>query len=130
MRSSCALLVLSATFMIGPPSTQGGQPKDLLGSWIWGWTDGAGLPHKHVLEVEGSGDKIAARERFDEMKPVRVDDLKVVDKTVSFTVRRGDRRSSYTGTLKNPDLIDGMVIVTEGGLPTEFGWSAKRMPVK
>lgn len=121
---ACTVLVLVAA-----PGRAAGL-DELVGTWTWTWKDAQGETHKHVLEVEGSGDKVAARERFDEMEPVKVTDLKLVDKKVSFTVKRGERRSSYSGTVKEKDAIDGVVTVSSDGQPGEFGWSAKREPAK
>ncbi len=130
MRTLGSAFVMAAVLMAPAWGSPRDEPKDLLGTWTWTWTDASGVVHKHFLEVEGSGDKIAARERFDEQQPVRVNDLKVADKTVSFSVRRDDRQASYSGKIKNGDMIEGLVTVSNGGQPNEFGWSAKREPVK
>lgn len=109
-------------------------PRDgdagLTGTWSWTWKDAAGTTHKHVLEVEGSGDKLSARERFDDLEPVKVTDLKLVDKKVTFSVGRAKRQASYSGTLKSKDLIEGLVNVTTDGQASEFGWEARRQDAK
>ena len=86
--------------------------------------------HKHVLEVEGSGEKLSARERFDDEEPVKVTDLKLTDKKVSFSVSREKRQASYSGTLKSADLIEGLVNTSTGGQTSEFGWEARREATK
>ena len=112
----------------------GAAPRDeeagLVGTWSWTWKDAAGTTHKHVLEVEGSGDKLSARERFDDLEPVKVTDLKLADKKVTFSVNRAKRPASYSGTLKSKDLIEGLVNVTTDGQASEFGWEAKRQGSK
>ena len=112
----------------------GWAPRDgdagLIGTWSWTWKDAAGATHKHVLEVEGSGDKLSARERFDDLEPVKVTDLKLVNKKVTFSVTRAKRQATYSGTLKSNDLIDGLVNVTTDGQASEFGWEAKRQGSK
>src|ERR1700736_4501343 len=72
---------------------------NLIGTWTWSWKGPQGEMHRHVLEVEGRGRRLAARERVDDMQPVRVADLKVVGKKVNFSVRRDDRVATYFGTL-------------------------------
>src|SRR5262249_36895009 len=37
------------------------MPK-LAGNWTWSWNDAAGETHRHILEIEGLGEKLAARE--------------------------------------------------------------------
>lgn len=99
----------------------------LVGTWTWSWKDANGDTHKHVLEVEGKGAQLSARERFDQGASVKVNDLKAAGKQVSFSVLRGDRRASYSGMITDRDTINGKVTITaEGGQPTEYGWTAKR----
>jgi hypothetical protein len=121
---SCAVTLVSS-----PPA--GAADPDLAGTWTWKWKDAQNETHRHVLEVEGSGNKLAARERFDDMEAVKVTDLKRDGKKVTFSVLRGKRRSAYSGTLDKPDTINGKVVVTvEGGDQNEFGWTATREPAK
>src|SRR5262245_25136465 len=102
---------------------------NLAGTWTWKWKDAQGETHRHVLEIEGKGAKLAARERFDDEKPVKINDLKVVDKKVSFSVLRGDRRAFYSGTIDDADTINGKVSVSEqGGQSMDFGWTDVRKP--
>lgn len=101
----------------------------LVGTWTWQWKDEQGQTHKHVLEIEGAGAKLAARERFDEAEPVKIEDLKVEGPKVNFSVMRGDRRSSYTGTLAADDTINGEVTISREGTDKVFGWTARREPV-
>ncbi|HWE36942.1 MAG TPA: hypothetical protein VG406_10285 [Isosphaeraceae bacterium] len=104
-------------------------PK-LAGSWTWSWKGPDGTEHKHVLEVEGTGAKLAARERFDDLEAVKVNDLKVDGKKVSFSVLRGKRRSEYNGKLDGDDTIDGKVLVEDDGRSNEYTWTAKREKTK
>jgi hypothetical protein len=119
------LLVLAPLAVADEPDA------DLAGTWTWSWKDGQGETHRHVLEVEGRGKTLSARERFDDQEPVKVADLKVVGKKVNFTVIRGDRRASYSGTMTKPDTINGKVLVAgANNQASEFGWTAKREPVE
>lgn len=102
----------------------------LAGTWTWKWQDEKGDTHRHVLEVEGAGSKVAAREEFDDMPAVKVEDLKLEGKSVRFTVRRGERRTEYKGKLEGDDTINGKVTVLVDGQNNEFGWTATRKPVK
>ena len=102
------------------------DPSALVGTWAWTWKDAEGVTHKHKLEVEGTGDKVAASETFDDEAPVKVTDLKLADKKVSFSVLRGKRLARYSGTLKEDDLLDGIVLVSIEGQETEYGWEARR----
>jgi hypothetical protein len=123
------LLILPLLLIAAPVLAD--EPVDLAGTWTWSWKDGQGETHRHVLEVEGSGTKLSARERFDDLAAVKINDLKVVDKKINFSVLRGDRRALYEGTIASADTINGKVIVTqEGGQENEFGWTATRQPVK
>jgi hypothetical protein len=98
----------------------------LVGTWTWSWKGADGTTHTHTLEVEGSGEKLAARERFDDLEAVKVNDLKVDGKKVSFSVLRGKRRSEYNGKLDGDDTIDGKVLVEDDGRSNEYTWTAKR----
>ncbi len=98
----------------------------LLGTWKWTWKDAEGAVHTHRLDVEGSGEKLAAREFYDEMEAIKVVDLKLTGKKVSFSVLRGNRQSSYTGTLQAKDRIEGLVNVSIEGQTSEYGWEATR----
>jgi hypothetical protein len=101
--------------------------SDLSGAWTWKWKDAQNEIHRHVLEIESARDKLAARERYDDMDPVKVTDLKVDGKRVTFSVLRDKRRSAYSGTLDKFDTINGKVVVTvEGGDSNEFGWTATK----
>jgi hypothetical protein len=104
-------------------------PK-LAGNWTWTWKDRDGEEHRNVLEIEGEGAKLAARERFDDLEPVRVNDLKVDAKKVTFAVVRGAKTSSYSGVVADSETINGTVTVTVDGDSTEFVWKAKRKPSK
>lgn len=99
---------------------------DLAGQWSWKWQDAEGETHRHVLEVEGKPPKLAARERFDDLPPVRVDDLKLEKDEIRFTVRRGEKTARYEGKVAGPDTINGKVTILEGGQSTPFGWTARR----
>lgn len=99
-------------------------PK-LAGNWTWTWKDAAGETHRHVLEVEGLGTKIAARERFDDHPAVRVADLKLVGKKVRFSVVRDSRKAEYDGVVADDlSAINGTVTVTKDGQADEFPWKA------
>ena len=100
-------------------------PK-LAGTWKWEWKDAEEKTHKHVLEVEGAGAKLAARERFDDMPAIKVTDLKLDGKAISFTVQRGYGRSEYKGTVADADTINGTVTVSVNNQPNQFGWTAAR----
>lgn len=102
------------------------KPASLVGTWRWSWKDADGVTHKHALEVEGTGDKLAAREVYDDQEPIKVTDLKRNGKKVTFSVLRGKRQSNYTGELKADDRIEGTVNVTVEGQNSEFGWESKR----
>ncbi len=104
------------------------DPPKLAGTWTWTWKDPQGETHRHVLEVEGIGTKLAARERFDDLAPVRVSDLKLDGKKIQFTVVRGAKRSDYKGVVADPDpdTMSGKVTITQEGQPTEFLWKAQR----
>ncbi len=102
------------------------EAPGVAGTWTWSWKDPAGLTHRHVLEVEGLGTKLAARERFDDLEPVPVQDLRLVGKTLSFHVIRGARRADYKGAVTADDTIRGTVTVTSQGQSNEDLWEARR----
>jgi hypothetical protein len=119
-----ALLLAVATASL--PASSDDKADAVVGTWTWSWKDAEGVTHKHTLEVEGTGDKLAARETYDELEPIKVTDLKRTGKTVTFSVLRGKRQSSYSGELKESDRIEGKVNVTIEGQTSEYGWEAKR----
>jgi hypothetical protein len=144
-RLALGVLALNAILLIGPgpasarpqdpapvpaPTTPAKSPgPGLVGEWSWSWKDGEGNPHRHLLVIEGVPPKYAARERFDEMPPVAVTRLVVQDRKVSFTVQRGNRTSTYTGTLADGDTINGEVsVVGDNGQAEKFAWTAQRAP--
>ncbi len=130
--SRTLLLPALALFLILPDavSVRAGEAPKLAGSWTWEWKDGQGAVHRHVLEVEGDGATLAARERFDDLEPVKVEGLKVAGSKVNFAVRRGDRLATYSGTLANADTINGKVVVAVENQSNELTWTAKRKPLK
>lgn len=121
-----ALLLGLAAFL--PPTTAGAPPAapELEGSWTWTWKDRQGNTHKHVLEVEGKGKTLAAREVFDDQEPVRVNPLTVDGNSVRFTVVRGERKAEYRGKVADADHVNGTVLVTVDGQTNEFEWKAER----
>ncbi len=125
---------LAWIFLAFSAAALGASPRDgeagLIGTWSWTWKDAAGTTHKHVLEVAGSGEKLSARERFDDLEPIKVTDLRLADKKVSFSANRAKRQASYSGTMKSKDLIEGVVNVSTDGQASEFGWEARRQDAK
>jgi len=123
-----ALGIALGVLLVGPARAPAADdPPKVAGTWSWKWKDAQGETHSHVLEVEGAGDKLAARERYDEEAAVKVDDLKLAGKKISFAVNRKGRHAEYKGTVDSADTINGVVVVVpEGGQPSEFGWTAKR----
>ena len=119
-----------ASILLISSSARAEDAEALVGSWSWSYKDGQGVTHKHVLEVEGTGEKVAARERMDEEEAIKVTDLKVKDKAVTFTVVRGKRRAAYNGKLKGGDKLEGQVTVTTEGQGQEYGWEAKKDEAK
>lgn len=120
-------LVLGLALVGAASSVRADEPMAMAGTWRWKWTDGEGVVHHHVLEVEGKGKTLSARERFDEEKPVKITDLKIDGKAVTFSVLRGAHRAEYKGKFKSADHIDGTVGVSEAEEPVEeYGWSADR----
>ncbi len=111
--------------------TSAQDASDLAGTWTWKWKDAEGETHEHVLVIEKAGDQLAAEERFDDRKPVKVTDLKMVDKRVTFSVPRGESRASYTGTLEDRNTINGDVQVTNAAqLVEKYGWTARKKRVE
>ncbi len=118
-------VLLVSLFPLGASAAD--DPPKLAGTWTWKWKDAQGETHRHTLEVEGEGDKMVARERFDDEKAVKVDKIKLDGKKITFSVERKDRRSLYVGTVANAETINGNVTVTDEGQPaSEFGWTATR----
>jgi hypothetical protein len=115
-------LLISVSF---PAKARAEQVPKLAGNWTWTWKDTAGETHRHVLEVEGLGTKIAARERFDDLPAVRVADLKLDGKKFRFSVVRDSRKAEYSGVVADDlSAIKGTVIVTTDGQMNEFPWKA------
>jgi len=125
---AAALLAASAL----APATARARGEDaaetpaLSGTWTWTWKDKDGQTHRHVIEVEGLGTKLAAREIFDDETPVKVKDLTLKGKDLKFTVVRGERRSDYSGKVADADHINGTVTVTTDGTASDFEWKAER----
>jgi hypothetical protein len=115
---------LAAAFADDAPKASD-VPK-LAGTWNWTWKDKSGLTHRHILEVEGVGKKLAARERFDKLPPVAVTDLKLDGKNIRFAVVRGEHRADYSGVVADANTINGTVKVTDEGETSEFVWEARR----
>jgi len=65
-----ALSVLPVALLWLAPATRAANVSKLAGAWTWWWKDQSGRTHRHLLEVEGIGTKLAARERFDDQSPV------------------------------------------------------------
>ena len=109
---------------------RGADVSGLAGTWTWSWKDADGKEHRHVLDIEGVDAKLAARERLDDLPPVRVNDLKVADKRVSFSVIRGKNRAVYSGVWADSNTINGTVTVTTEGQSNEEVWKATRREKK
>ena len=62
---------------------------------------------------------------FDDLPPVRVDNLVWDGKRIRFSVVRGDHRADYNGILVDANSIDGKVTVTEGSRNNEYVWKAE-----
>jgi hypothetical protein len=120
---------LSAAVLAWGTGLRADEPPDVTGTWTWTWKDPQGETHRHVLEVEGVGTKLAAVERFDDLSPVKVSELKLAGKNIAFTVVRGAKRAEYKGVVAdaNPDTMSGKVTITTENQPTEFLWNAKRV---
>ena len=111
-------------------SALGADVSGLAGTWTWSWKDAEGKEHRHVLDVEGVDTKLAARERLDDLPPVRVNNLKLADKRVRFSVVRGNTRADYSGVWADPNTINGTVTVTTEGQSKEEVWKATRRDKK
>lgn len=117
------LSVVPALFVA---SALAADAPDLSGTWVWTWKDPAGQTHRHVLEIEGVGGKLAARERFDDEAPVKAAELQRDGKNVRLTVVRGDHRAEYSGVLADPNTINGTVTIKQGEKTTDYSWKATR----
>lgn len=109
-----------------PAQAQTQEVSKIAGAWTWTWKDRVGNTHRHVMEVEGTGTKLAAREIFDEQLPVRVTNLTLDGAAIKFTVVRGETKSEYKGKVADKDHMNGKVLVSTGGEATEFVWKAER----
>lgn len=98
----------------------------LAGTWIWTWKGPDGQTHRHTLEVEGTGNKLAAREIFDDDRPVRVTPITLEGTALTFVIQRDGRTAEYKGKLADPDHVSGTVIVTTNGQAVEHVWNAER----
>ncbi|WP_435015985.1 hypothetical protein TA3x_003543 [Tundrisphaera sp. TA3] len=129
IRHAAMALGLAAWFatlgLAAAPAPEDVVPK-LAGTWTWKWKDAAGETHKHTLELEGENDKLTGRERFDDKPAVKVENLKLDGKNLSFASTHGKRRSEYKGKLGDSDTINGTVSVSIEGQASEFGWTATR----
>jgi hypothetical protein len=117
-------------FLAAEPARSAPEPAPKLeGYWTWRWEDDEGTIHKHLLNVERAGNKLAASERLDDSDPVEVEELEVKGKEVSFVVPRGKLRAAYFGKFASDDTINGEVQITnDAGQVEKFGWTAKRQP--
>lgn len=120
-----ALSLLPISLVTSGATRDADVPK-LAGTWNWTWKDKDGHTHRHILEIEGVGNKLAARERFDELPAVAVTNLSLQGKDIRFVVIRGDHRADYAGVVTDRNTINGKVKVTDDGETTEFVWMAKR----
>jgi len=126
VRAFSLIGLLAAHPSITPTCRAADEIPNLAGTWTWSWKDPEGGTHRHVLEVEGIGAKLAAREQFDNLAPVPALDFQLRGKTVRFTVVRGERRADYDGVVADRDTINGKVKVTSKGQTTEDLWNATR----
>src|SRR5262245_27382577 len=108
-----AYALVGGGLVLGGPAAGRSRAADvakLAGNWTWTWNDPAGDTHRHILEVEGLADKLAARERFDDQPAARVTDLSLDGRKVKFTVIRGKRRADYSGVVSSDNsTINGTV---------------------
>jgi hypothetical protein len=127
-----AFLLLGGGLVLGHPFAGRSRAADvpkLAGNWTWTWNDASGDTHRHILEVEGLAEKLAARERFDDQPAVRVADLSLDGRKVKFSVVRDKRKADYSGVVADDDkTINGTVNVTVDGQANEFVWKATREP--
>jgi hypothetical protein len=122
--SLLGLALLAASTIPGRAAAE--DPKFPTGTWTWTWKDGEGKTHRHVLDVEAAAGKLTARERFDDLDAIKVDDLKLRGDEVTFSVKRGDRMAEYKGKLIGGKTINGQVSVATNGQANEFQWTAER----
>ena len=125
MRTALVPLALTAALVL-PGLARADDRADIAGTWTWSWKDGEGKTHKHVLDIESAAGKLTARERFDDMESIKVDDLMLKDGELSFVVNRGDRRSEYKGKAVGSKSINGLVNVGLKGQTNEYQWTAER----
>jgi len=125
---SYRLLALGAMVMATtlPSLATADDSTEIAGTWTWTWKDGEGKTHKHVLDLESAAGKLTGRERFDDLESVKVDDLKLKDKELSFVVTRGQRRAEYKGKVIGPKTVNGVVNVAVTGQTNEYQWTAER----
>ncbi len=123
-RTALCLMALAAWLPGQAPAAD--DPPKVAGTWTWKWKDAQGETHRHVLELEGAGAKLVGRERFDDEAAIKVDELKLDGKKITFSVIRKGRRAEYKGTVAAADTINGDVTVTMDGQASEFGWTATR----
>ncbi len=128
-RLALGLLVAASVTTAGRSPAQAPGTLKLAGTWTWTWKDRIGETHRHVLEVEGVGATLAARELFDDEGPARASNLTLDGTALKFTVVRDDRRADYSGKVADADHINGTVTVTSGGQAQEFVWKAERRKV-
>lgn len=102
------------------------DPPDISGTWTWAWKDANGRMHRHVLEVEGKGTRLAARERFDDLEPVKASALKLDGAKIQMTVIRGHHRAEYSGVVVDAKTINGQVTVEQAGEKNDYPWKATR----
>jgi hypothetical protein len=129
LRLTAAVVLLCGGLVLPWPYARAADVPKLAGNWTWTWNDASGNTHRHILEVEGLQTKLAARERFDDMAAVKVEDLALDGRKIRFSVVRDKRRAAYSGVVADDDkTINGTVNVTVDGESNEFGWKATREP--
>jgi hypothetical protein len=126
LRFALALVVATLMSTAGRSLAQTPEPPKLAGTWTWSWNDRLGEVHRHILEVEGVGTKLAARELFDDLPAVKVSNLTLNGTSIRFTVVRDARKADYNGKVADADHINGTVTVNTGEGSQEFGWKAER----
>lgn len=120
---ACAGLL---SILIVAAHVRASEELDLSGTWVWTWSDAAGRTHRHVLEVEGTGADLAARERFDDEAPIKATELRRDSKKVRLTIVRGDHRAEYSGVLADSNTINGTVTIKQGDKMNDYPWRAQR----
>jgi len=125
-RFALALVVATLLSTAGHSPAQSPEPPKLAGTWTWSWKDRIGETHRHTLEVEGVGTKLAARELFDDLPAVKVSNLALEGTSIRFTVVRDTRKADYNGKVADADHINGTVTILTGEQSQEFGWKAER----